>query len=307
MNGRLRVAQRNGETDLTVQRGGSMRRFVPALAVSMGLMAAWPGGAAADLVSGTQATLTCNDGHSVVMVLDQSGLTNLLAEVQAVNTAGTLSCSVATDPPSESAKWTVYDYNPSNQAIAPRNSPNSLPATTNGSTTTFRFKSGIYTALLTTIDKSLVGDLSGKTLNDTVSLSGPATTFISQNGDGCGPSATVRFYFRSPSASGSSVGNPPAGFYTQYWWSNPVFVPLLAGNQGPTPISADMSDPAEWSDWNGQSGANPAVTEAFIEATQKVQAVGLSFGGGCFFENGVTALNNPNNTEQFSSTFTESP
>jgi len=306
MNGRLRVAQRNGETDLTVQRGGSMRRLVPALAVSMGLMAAWPGGAAADLVSGTQATLTCNDGHSVVMVLDQSGLTNLLAEVQAVNTAGTLSCSVATDPPSESAKWTVYDYNPSNHAIAPRNSPNSLPATTTGSTTTFRFKDGIYTALLTTIDKSLVGDLSATTLSDTVTLNGPASGFNSQNGGGCGaPEATARFYFTAPSASGTSVGSP-RGFYTQFWWSNPVSVQLVTGNQGPVTITADMRNAIEWSDWNGQSGTNPAVTEAFIEATHKVQAVGLSFGGGCFFENGVTAVNNPNNTEQFSSDFSES-
>jgi hypothetical protein len=50
-----------------------------------------------------------------------------------------------------------------------------------------------------------------------------------------------------------------------------------------------MFDPSEWSDWNGQHGDNPAVTEAFVEATQKVQAIGFSFGGECFFETGVTA------------------
>lgn len=72
------------------------------------------------------------------MWLDQTALTNLLAEVQAVNTSGALSCTVATDPSStDTAKWTVYDYNPSGQAIAPRNSPNSMPATTTGTTTTF--------------------------------------------------------------------------------------------------------------------------------------------------------------------------
>ena len=50
-----------------------------------------------------------------------------------------------------------------------------------------------------------------------------------------------------------------------------------------------MFDPTEWSDWNGQRGdSSPAVTEAFIEATHKVQEIGLSFGGECFFETGVT-------------------
>ncbi len=89
----------------------------------------------------TQVTLSCNDGHSVVFNVDQIALMSLLADVQAINASGTgTSCTLtmaAIDPSSETTKWTVYDYNPSNQAIAPRNSPNSMPATTTGSTTTF--------------------------------------------------------------------------------------------------------------------------------------------------------------------------
>jgi len=120
----------------------------------------------------TQVTLSCNDGHSVIFEVDQTTLTSLLADVQAINASGTgTSCTLtmaAIDPSSETAKWTVYDYNPSNQALAPRNSPNSMPATTSGSMTTFQFKPDIYTALLTTTDKSLTGDLSSKTLSATV-------------------------------------------------------------------------------------------------------------------------------------------
>ena len=78
---------------------------------------------------------------------------------------------------------------------------------------------------------------------------------------------------------------------------------LIGGNQMGT-IAADMSNPAEWSDWNGQSGANPAVTAAFLEAIQKVQSIGLSFGGDCFFETGVTPTQ-PFTNEQFSSVFSE--
>ena len=39
-------------------------------------------------------------------------------------------------------------------------------------------------------------------------------------------------------------------------------------------IVVSMSDPNQWSDWNGQRGSNPAVTEAFLEAIQKVQTIG---------------------------------
>jgi hypothetical protein len=48
--------------------------------------------------------------------------------------------------------------------------------------------------------------------------------------------------------------------------------------------------------------------EAFVEATHKVQTVGLSFGGECFFETGVTEF--PSSTtpdETFSNVFTETP
>jgi len=262
-------------------------------------------------VNNTQVTLSCNDGHSVIFEVDQITLTSLLADVQAINASGTgTSCTLtmaAIDPSSETTKWTVYDYNPSNQAIAPRNSPNSMPATTTGTTTTFPFNPGIYTALLTTKDQSLTGDLSMKTLTDTISVSGDAASFMTQhNGGDCVSNfpAAVRFYFRSPSASGPSTGTPPAGFYTQFWWSNPVNLQLLTGTQSSPPIMASMSDLTQWSDWNGQPAGNPAVTEAFLEATHKVLEIGLSFGGECFFETGVTPTS-PFTNEQFSSMFSE--
>src|SRR5438876_8394318 len=139
-------------------------------------------------ISDTQITLSCNDGHSVIFEVDQITLSSLLADVQAINASGTgTSCTLtmaAIDPSSETTEWTVYDYNPSNQAIAPRNSPNSMPATTTGTTTTFQFKAGIYTALLTTTDPSMTGDLSAKSLRDTITVSGDATSFMTQHNRG---------------------------------------------------------------------------------------------------------------------------
>lgn len=286
-----------------------MRPLLLALPATLAFSVAMPVGVAADLTTQTHATLSCSDNHSVVMSLDQTGLTSLLADVQSINTSGLLSCSVATDPSGETADWTVYDYNSSGQEIAPRHSPNSLPATTTSNTTTFPFKDGVYTALLTTNDRSLTGDLSDLFVHDAVALTGNASGFVTQhNGGNCVSNvpAAVRFYFTSPSASGPSTGTPPAGFYTQFWWSNPIDVKLLTGTQSVQTITASMSDPNEWSDWNGQRGdSSPAVMEAFMEATRKVQSIGLSFGGECFFETGVTALGNEDNSEQFSSTFTE--
>ena len=259
-----------------------------------------------------KVTLSCTDGHSVIFEAAQTELTSLLADVLAINASGTgTTCSLTTaavDPSAETTEWTVYDYNPSDRAITPRNSPNSMPATTSdgGTTWTFPFLPNTYTALFTTKDPNLTGDLSTKTLNDTISVSGDAATFMTQhNGGDCVSNfpAAVRFYFRSPSASGSSVGAPPAGFYTQFWWSNPINVPLSSGNQSAM-MSVQMSNLMMWSDWNGQSAANPAVTAAFIEATHKVQTIGLSFGGECFFETGVTPTGGFT-TEQFTSVFSE--
>ena len=264
-------------------------------------------------LNNTQVTLSCSDGHSVIFTADQAELTGLLADVQAINASGTTTaCTLsmaATDPSSANAKWSVYDYNPSNRAVAPRNSPNSMPASTTGDTTMFPFKPDIYTALLTTTDRSLTGDLSTKTLTDTITVNGDAASFMTQhNGGDCVSNvpAAVRFYFRSPSASGPSTGSPPAGFYTQFWWSNPMDVKLLTGSQSPQTITAIMSDPNEWSDWNGQRGSSsPVVTEAFLQAITKVKEIGLSFGGECFFETGVTPTPTSFTTEQFSSTFSE--
>jgi len=290
-----------------------MRRCILAVVVTLvagsGAVALSASGASA-AVTDTQATISCNDGHSVVLGVDQATLTSLVSQIQAVNASGAMSCSLATASSSASSRWTVYDYNPSGQEIAPRNSPASGPATTpdGGVTWQFPFRQDKYTAIFTTMDRTMTGDLSGRTLSDTISVSGDALSFKTQHGGGdCvgDTPAAVRFYFTSPAASGSGVGSPPAGFYTAFWWSNPVNLQLLSGNQVGT-IVANMSNPAEWSDWNGQSGANPLVTAAFIRATQKVQSIGLSFGGECFFETGVTPTPDTFTNELFSSTFDES-
>jgi len=296
-----------------------MRRLVLALAISLGLTAAFSGSVPADIsvAQTNQAILSCNDGHSVILGVDPTTLASLTADVESINTSGTgLSCTLnttATDPSSETSEWTVYDYNPSNQALAPRNSPNKMPAKTTdaGVTWQFPFKPDIYTALFTTTDPSVTGNDYGKTLTDTITVSGNAASFVTQHGGGdCTNNvpATVRFFFTSPSASGPSYpppgppinGVPPAGFYTQFWWSAAVHMDLANGGFQTQKLIETMT-PADWSDWDGQPASEFPAT--FMEAAQHVQSIGLSFGGECFFETGVTPTQ-PFTNEQFSSMFT---
>src|SRR2546426_8530177 len=163
-----------------------MSRFVLTLVASLALMVATSSTASSD-IGDTQIMLSCNDGHSVTVALDQATLLALTAEVQALSDPSGLSCSLApADPPP--ASWTVYDYNPSGQAISPRVSANSMPATTAGDgSISFPFKPDTYTALLTTTDKGLTGDLSSKTLTATVEVLTGSGMFQDQHNGGCSP------------------------------------------------------------------------------------------------------------------------
>ena len=201
---------------------------------------------------------------------------------------------VNTAPAAAGTGWTEYVYNPSGQALKPQQPPEVLQ-----NSVRIDFAPGQYVALLTTTDRSLTGDLSGTTLTDNVLVVGDIGAFVEQNGGGCTPdNQFVRFFFTSPAGSGPSdpapgqpvfngPGGVPAGFYTQFWWSNPVHLDLAAGTSGT--ISAAVGDPTQWSDWNGKTADdNSTVRALFTKAASHVQSIGLSFGGGCFFENGLT-------------------
>jgi hypothetical protein len=110
-------------------------------------------------------------------------------------------------------------------------------------------------------------------------VSGVTGAFQDQNGGGCTPdNQTVRLFFFTP------------GFaFTNFWWSNPAAM-TLNGNDTMT-LNVSL-DPSQWSDWDGHDGNFiPSVTTGFNAAVANVSQIGLSFGGGCFFENGVTTSN----------------
>jgi hypothetical protein len=136
--------------------------------------------------------------------------------------------------------------------------------------------------LVTQNDKTknpFLGDHSSQPISATVSVTAlsPGATFTyDTTNNPCGTPATVRLFF-------SSTGGPFA--FTDYWWSDSASVTLDALKAGPQTLTATLDPATPWSDWNGQPSA--ANAPAFMAAAQNMTSVGLSFGGGCFFENGV--------------------
>jgi len=145
-----------------------------------------------------------------------------------------------------------------------------------------------------------------------VSTSASTTMFVGNPNGGCPARppntcpGTVRLYFTSnlPQAGMSSClglnGNSQHAIVANefdYWWSNtPVramtdipgsyyqFSPTGGGSNGPITLQVSL-DPMNWSDLCGHFGTmDPA---AFMASISNIKNLGVSFGSGDFFENGV--------------------
>lgn len=169
--------------------------------------------------------------------------------------------------------WHVGYYTPS----SPGTLSSSQAQSSTGNVAALKFTSQPNTALLYTDQKGsgLLGNDSSKSISAMLTVSGVDTAFIYGGEPSCGnPSSSVRFYFETSNAGGFNPGN--------YWWSNPTSWPLVTNGSG---AIATTFDPSNWSDFYGINGA--ADTADFDNAVSDVTKIGLSFGGGCFFENGV--------------------
>jgi hypothetical protein len=172
--------------------------------------------------------------------------------------------------------WSVGYYTPSGRALSLA-AADALP----DGVATFDFTAAPNTALLVTDHGALkgtaLGDDRGKTITATFAITG-ATSPFTYFGEGslsnpCVFPANVRLFFQTSNAGGFD--------FTHFWWSDTAFAVL--GN-GSFTLTANVS-PVGWSDWNGKPAEANAA--AFDAAASTVTLIGFSFGGGCFFENGV--------------------
>lgn len=172
-----------------------------------------------------------------------------------------------------SGGWKIYSYNPGGSLSSKQATGDAA------SIAQFAFLSTPDDALLATKQPDGAhGTLNGKTITATFAIEGVATFTYYGDPDGCNTPPNTRLYFNT---------NGPFA-YTNFWWSNPESETLVATDAATVfTVSANVNA-ALWSDWNGQGGTvDPETTAAFEAAAADPDLVGLSFGGGCFFENGV--------------------
>lgn len=124
---------------------------------------------------------------------------------------------------------------------------------------------------------SLLGDHHGETITASIDVSGVNGAFTyyleGTSSNSCGTPATTRLFF-------ASTGGPFEA--TQYWWSDSASYVLANGT---ATLTATLDPATAWSDYNGE--ASSTQPGDFTDAARHITEIGLSFGGGCFFENGV--------------------
>lgn len=178
------------------------------------------------------------------------------------------------------SNWHVGYYTSSGITLS-----NAQAASVPGGVATLNFTNQPNTALLVTNQKvkgsTLLGNMTGESVSANATISGvsPSATFTFGGPAYCGGTNPpyFRYYFETSSGGGFSE--------THYWWSNPVHADLV-GN-GAVSLALVPLTGANWSDYYGHFGNDPAYAAGFTAAVANVTTIGLSFGGDCFFENGV--------------------
>ncbi len=146
--------------------------------------------------------------------------------------------------------------------------------------------------LTTTTVTALLGDLTGKTVSATLAVSVTGAPVFTYGGQGTWNQGTLpantRLFFSTDANtySLSQANNNP----TCFWWSNPTSVEI-SSQTGTAQLAVSLTG-GNWSDANGQFGSDPNAAAGFTAAVQNVRQIGLSFGGGSFFDVGVALVPN---------------
>lgn len=205
-------------------------------------------------------------------------LTTLAAAIILVGViiAPTLS-SAAPNGPGASG-WKLGYYTPSGRALSTsQTAPGEGVAAIN-------FTTQDNTALLinTQGNSTLLGNDLSKTVSATFTISGATSDFTYYGEtDACGTAASTRLFFETRYGVGGFSS-------TDYWWADNASYTLADNGNGVT-IHAVISPSGSWSAFYGEKSAEYATS--FSAAASNVTGIGLSFGGGCFFENGVGTVN----------------
>lgn len=171
--------------------------------------------------------------------------------------------------------WHVY-----NLAASGRTLTSPQAAGVNDDEATFDFLATPTTSYL--LNHQIGGDISTKTITATFSITGDGTLFFDENPPNTTGTPYVRIFFETSSEGGFSP--------TNFWWSHAGAAYIhVDGNV--VQITADVSNAADWTDFYGEPGNVQPFAAGFDAAAASATYVGLSFGGGFFFANGVGVEN----------------
>ena len=135
----------------------------------------------------------------------------------------------------------------------------------------------------------VLGDLTGATIAATVGVDVSPGTQFSYFGepDGSGVGATVRLYIETDTSLGEITCPCQDKGNASFWYSAPLRLELSSLVGGARTLSVPLV-PSMWADAQERPGDADAQQAAwFASAISDVDHVGLSFGGGRHFHNGV--------------------
>jgi hypothetical protein len=201
-----------------------------------------------------------------------------------LGTAGQASAATTASKSDVSA----YFYNPSGNALGGPQAMGQFDPSPNPTTGPIaQFSQGQYLAKVT--EKLNNADLTGKTIEikGHLDLTSPQfkgykpEDWVNQT-----PRIDARIFFVG---AGGVSDQSPQGYMGQSWWANDgtssAVLDLTKSGDFDLKYTVDPLSNV-WSDWNGKYAVDNQAL--FAQAASHVRELGLSFGGGYFFENGVT-------------------
>jgi hypothetical protein len=135
-------------------------------------------------------------------------------------------------------------------------------------------------ALLTTPN---TGSISGRTITATFWIATSNPAYTGANAGGCINAVNMRLYFTTTTGSyrvGQADKNP-----SRYWWSQAGSCYIEQVDDGTLVTITSTVTPGQWSNANGQLSSN--LPNEFNAAAATAKQLGLSFGGGCYYDTGV--------------------
>lgn len=129
----------------------------------------------------------------------------------------------------------------------------------------------------------ITNPLVGRTVSATFWIDASNPVYVGHNAGGCVNPANFRLYFTS--TTGVYKVSSADRYPERYWWSQAGACYIEQVDDGALVTITATVTPETWSHALGQPGS--ALPSQFNAAATNAKQLGLSFGGGCFYDTGI--------------------